>query len=224
TVTATLRLRQIGNENAPRTLTIRFAQTKSGEETTQTIYATEMSGTNRPIIELASSWPLQQLEIRVADLRDMRLLDFDRARVATVTLHSAAGVILLEGAAQTRSGPPAWSVRQGDGRATNAKASEVFALLYKLWSFTADEPTEQDATAERLAAVGLGDGAPTIELHDRSRASLGALRFGALHGDRRWVTRVGSAETRLAPINRIDGLPLHFGAYADEDAAQKPGH
>ncbi len=73
-------------------------------------------------------------------------------------------------------------------RQADAKDSELFALLYKLWSLRAEVIEVEEASDAELAKRGLSPPKIRAELFDEEGSSLVELRFGEVAGEYRYVT------------------------------------
>lgn len=180
-----------------------------------------------PIVELASSWVFRQLERDADDLRDRRLLHFERDEVASLILRQPPAAARLT--KRREQGGWRWYLADGEATEREAKDSEVFALLYKLWSLRADEILPGPATEPDSAANGLGLAAPGVELLDAAGAQLGGIRFGDLSGRSRWVAistpGSGNSLDRLAlvAVDKIDAIGLAAAYYLDPGPAGSGG-
>jgi len=185
------------------------------------VYATDAEG--KKVFTLAS-WRKNALQKSVKQLRDGRVIDFDRAQVKGITLQSGDGRVVL---ARADGG---WRIAAPVDAKADADAVE--GLLSDLQYLRADEFIDAPAGDAQL---GLAAPWLTAELALESGGPV-AVAVGATREDRRVVR---GSEARLFEIatTRLDALPRTLAAFrwkqlasfASEDAAalelrfQEPG-
>jgi Domain of unknown function (DUF4340) len=176
------------------------------------VYATDAEG--KRVFALAS-WRRNALQKTVKQLRDGRVLDFDRAQVKGVTLQSGDGRVVL---ARVEDG---WRIAEPVDAKADADAVE--GLLSDLQYLRADEFVDAPAKGAQLgldapwlaAELALESGEPA------------ALAVGATREDRR-VVRGSAGRLFEIAATRLEALPRTLAAYrwkqlasfASEDAAQ----
>ncbi len=185
------------------------------------VYATDAEG--KRVFTLAS-WRKNALQKTVKQLRDGRVLDFDRAQVKGIALQSADGHVVL---ARVEGG---WRIAAPVEAKADADAVE--GLLSDLQYLRADEFVDTPAAD---ATLGLTSPWLAVELTPESGEPI-RLAVGALHDDRRVVRGTAGRVFEIAHA-RIESLPRALAAYrwkqlasfASEDAVhfelrfQEPG-
>jgi hypothetical protein len=176
------------------------------------VYATDAEG--KRVFAIAS-WRKNALAKSVKQLRDGRVLDFDRAQVKGITLQSGDGRVVLARADE------GWRIAEPVDAKADADAVE--GLLSDLQYLRADEFVDAPA-----ADAQLGLDAPWLsaELALESGDPL-RLAVGATREDRR-VVRGSAGRVFEIAGSRLESLPRKLEAYrwkqlasfASEDAAQ----
>jgi hypothetical protein len=176
------------------------------------VYATDAEG--KRVFAIAS-WRKNALQKSVKQLRDGRVLDFDRAQVKRITLDSGDGHVAL---ARADDG---WRIEEPVDAKADADAVE--GLLSDLQYLRADEFVDEPASDAQL---GLDAPWLTAELAPDSGEPV-RLAVGATRADRRVVR--GSAG-RLFEVagSRLESMPRQLAAFrwkqlasfTLEDAAQ----
>jgi hypothetical protein len=176
------------------------------------VYATDAE--SKRVFAIAS-WRKNALAKSVKQLRDGRVLDFDRAQVKGITLQSGAGRVVLARADE------GWRIAEPVDAKADADAVE--GLLSDLQYLRADEFV--DAPADD-AQLGLDAPWLSAELAREGGDPL-RLAVGATRGDRR-VVRGSAGRVFEIAGSRLESLPRTLEAYrwkqlasfAREDAAQ----
>jgi hypothetical protein len=161
------------------------------------LYATDAEG--KRVVTLGS-WRKNALVKTLKQLRDGRVLDFDRAQVKGITIQSADGRVVL---ARVDGG---WRIAEPVDAKADADAAE--GLLSDLQYLRADEFVDAPAAD---AALGLDAPWLAIEL---AREDLDPLRLavGATRDDRR-VVRGTAGRTFEIGASRLESLPRQLGAF-----------
>jgi hypothetical protein len=161
------------------------------------LYATDAAGTK--VFTLAS-WRKNALQKSVKQLRDGRVLDFDRAQVKGITLVSGDGRVVLA------RGEGGWRIAEPVDAKADPEAVE--GVLSDLQYLRADEFVDAPASDAEL-----GVDAPwlTAELALESGGPA-ALAVGAPRGDRRVVRGTAGRVFEIA-TTRLDSLPRTLAAY-----------
>jgi hypothetical protein len=185
------------------------------------VYATDAEG--KRVFTLAS-WRKNALQKTVKQLRDGRVLDFDRAQVKGIALQSADGHVVLE------RGEGGWRIAAPVEAKADADAVE--GLLSDLQYLRADEFVDAPADDAKL---GLASPWLAVELTPESGEPI-RLGVGGKHEDRRVVRGTAGRVFEIAHA-RLEALPRALAAYrwkqlasfASEDAVhfelrfQEPG-
>jgi hypothetical protein len=161
------------------------------------LYATD--GEGKRVVTLAS-WRKNALVKTLKQLRDGRILDFDRAQVKGVTIAGPDGRVVL---ARVENG---WKIAEPVDAKADADAVE--GLLSDLQYLRADEFVDAPAAD---AALGLDEPWLRIELTRESGEPL-TLAAGATHEDRR-VVRGSAGRTFEVGTSRLESLPRQLGAF-----------
>jgi hypothetical protein len=161
------------------------------------LYATDAEG--KRVVTLAS-WRKNALVKTLKQLRDGRVLDFDRAQVKGITLAGPDGRVVL---ARVEGG---WKLAEPVDAKADADAVE--GLLSDLQYLRADEFVDAAATD---AELGLDAPWLTVELARESGDPL-RLLAGATREDRR-VVRGTAGRTFEVGASRLDSLPRQLGAF-----------
>jgi hypothetical protein len=98
-----------------------------------------------------------------------------------------------------------------------AKDSEVFALLYRLWSLEAREVIAEGLDEAALRERGLGAGAPRVELAGADGELVAALRLGPLDGGDRKVAALPGGRVARVPLVALGRLDLAPSAYVEAE-------
>ena len=176
------------------------------------VYATDAEGKR---VFAVASWRKNALDKSVKQLRDGRVLDFDRAQVKGITLESGDGRVVLARADE------GWRI--AEPVAAKADADAVEGLLSDLQYMRADEFVDTPADDAQL---GLDAPWLSAELALESGDPL-RLAVGATREDRR-VVRGSAGRVFEVAASRLESLPRKLEAYrwkqlasfASEDAAQ----
>jgi hypothetical protein len=161
------------------------------------LYATDAEG--KKVFTLAS-WRKNALQKTVKQLRDGRVLDFDRAQVKGITLASGDGRVVLA------RGEGGWRIVEPVD--AKADADAVDGLLSDLTYLRADEFVDAPGTD---AELGLDAPWLTAELALESGGPA-ALQVGAPRSDRR-VVRGTAGRVFEIVTTRLDSLPRKLSAY-----------
>jgi hypothetical protein len=161
------------------------------------LYATDAEG--KKVFTLAS-WRKNALVKTVKQLRDGRVLDFDRAQVKGITLGSGDGRVVLA------RGEGGW--RLAEPVDAKADADAVDGLLSDLTYLRADEFVDAPGSD---AELGLDAPWLTAELTLESGGPA-ALQVGAPRSDRRVVRGTAGRVFEIA-TTRLDSLPRKLSAY-----------
>lgn len=148
-----------------------------------------------------ASWRSNALKKSVKQLRDARVLDFDRAKVNRVTLQSADGRVVLA------KGEGGWRIAEPVD--AKADADAVDGLVSDLQYLRADEFVDAPPPDAEL-----GFTAPwlRIELGLEGEAAPLAVTVGAERGDKRLVRGAREPVFEIA-TSRLDSLPRKLSAY-----------
>ena len=176
------------------------------------VYATDAEG--KRVVAIAS-WRKNALTKTLKQLRDGRVIDFDRTAVKGITLESADGRVVL---ARVDDG---WRIAEPVDAKADADAVE--GLLSDLQYLRADEFVDEPAAD---AVLGLDAPWLTAELALESGEPVG-LQVGAKREDRR-VVRGSAGRVFEIAGSRLESLPRELtafrwkqlGGFATEDAAQ----
>jgi hypothetical protein len=161
------------------------------------LYATDAEG--KRVVTLAS-WRKNALVKTLKQLRDGRVLDFDRAQVKGVTIAGPDGRVVLARADE------GWKIAEPVDAKGDADAVE--GLLSDLQYLRADEFVDAPA-ADR--ALGLDEPWLRIELSRESGDPL-VLEVGATREDRR-VVRGTEGRTFEVGASRLESLPRQLAAF-----------
>ena len=136
-------------------------------------------GLTHPIVELSSAWVVDKLMTSAEELRDKRLLVFERDAVTTLTLSQGTKRLSFQKeAGDIRT----WRLL---GAEEKVQASSVVSLIYRLANLKAKQVLRETLNPNELATWGLGEGALRIEWFSHDGTTLGVLILGSLdeHGD-----------------------------------------
>lgn len=148
-----------------------------------------------------ASWRSNALKKTVKQLRDARVLDFDRAKVSRLVIESADGrVVLAKGEGGWRLAEPV------DAR---ADAEAVDGLLSDLQYLRADEFVDAPPSD---AELGLVEPWLRIEVGLEGEAAPLAVTVGAERAERRVVRGAGAPVFEIA-TSRLESLPSKLSAY-----------
>jgi hypothetical protein len=161
------------------------------------LYATDAEG--KKVVTLAS-WRKNALQKSVKQLRDGRVLDFDRAQVKGITLASGDGRVVLA------KGEGGWRIAEPVD--AKADADAVDGLLSDLTYLRADEFVDGPGSD---AELGLDAPWLSAELTLESGGPA-ALAVGAERSDRRVVRGTAGRVFEIA-TTRLDSLPRKLSAY-----------
>src|SRR5262245_825668 len=148
-----------------------------------------------------ASWHTNAFKKTVKQLREARVLDFDRAKVNGVVISSADGRVVLA------KGDGGWTITEPV--AAKADHDGVEGLLSDLQYLRADEFLDQPASD---AALGLDAPWLVIELKLEGEAVPRRVAVGAVHADKR-VVRGGDGPVFEIATSRLDALPRKLSAY-----------
>jgi len=159
-------------------------------------------------VHAVASWRSNALDKTVKQLRDARVLDFDRAQVERITIESADGRVVLA--------KPDGGWRIAEPVDAKADADAVDGLLSDLQYLRADEFVDAPPPD---AELGLDAPWLRIELGRGAEAQPLALTVGAERGDKR-VVRGGGAPVFEIARTRLDSLPRKLSAYRFKELAR----
>jgi hypothetical protein len=148
-----------------------------------------------------ASWRSNALKKTVKQLRDARVLDFDRGKVNRLAIQSADGKIVL-----TR-GDGGW--RLVEPVEAKADAEAVDGLVSDLQYLRADEFLDAPPPE---AELGLASPWLRIELGQEGEAAPLVVAVGAERGDKRIVRGAGAPIFEIA-TSRLESLPRKLSAY-----------
>jgi len=148
-----------------------------------------------------ASWRANALKKTVKQLRDARVLDFDRAKVNRLVIQSADGRVVLA------KGDGGWRIAEPVD--AKADADAVDGLLSDLQYLRADEFVDAPPAD---AELGLAEPWLTIELGLEGEAAPLALAVGAERAERRVVRGAREPVFEIA-TSRLDSLPRKLSAY-----------
>jgi hypothetical protein len=152
-------------------------------------------------VHAIASWRSNALKKTVKQLRDARVLDFDRGKVNRLVIESADGrVVLAKGDAGWRLAEPV------DAK---ADAEAVDGLVSDLQYLRADEFVDAPPPE---AELGLAAPWLRIELGLEGEAAPLAVTVGAERGDKRIVRGAGEPIFEIA-TSRLESLPRKLSAY-----------
>jgi hypothetical protein len=171
------------------------------------VYATD--GDGKRVFTLAS-WRKNALQKSVKQLRDGRVLDFDRARVKGIALASPDGQIVLARADE------GWRIAQPVDAKADADAVE--GLLSDLQYLRADEFVDAPAPDAQL---GLAAPWLAAELTPESGEPL-RLAVGAVRDDRR-VVRGSAGRVFEIARSRVESMPRTLSAFRWKQLASFDG-
>jgi hypothetical protein len=154
-----------------------------------------------------ASWRTSALQKSVKQLREARVLDFDRARVAGISLSSADGRVLL---ARAEGG---WRIAEPVDAKADADAVE--GLISDLQYLRADEFVDTPAPD---AELGLVEPWLRAELTLEGAAEPLRIAAGALRGERR-VLRGAAGHVVEIAASRLDSLPRTLAAFRWKELA-----
>jgi hypothetical protein len=152
-------------------------------------------------VHAVASWRSNALKKSVKQLRDARVLDFDRAKVSRLAIQSADGRIVLA------KGEAGW--RLAEPVDAKADTDAVDGLLSDLQYLRADEFVDAPPAD---AELGLVEPWLRIEVGLEGEAAPLALAVGAERGDKRVVRGSGAPVFEIA-TSRLDSLPRKLSAY-----------
>jgi len=155
-----------------------------------------------------ANWRTNALKKTVKQLREARVLDFDRAAVTGLVIQSADGRIALV------KQDDAWQIREP--AAAKADADAVEGLLSDLQYLRADEFVDAPPPE---AELGLGEPWLRIEVVREGQTEPLVLRVGAERGDKRVVRGPGEPVFEIA-TTRLDSLPRKLAAYRFKELAR----
>lgn len=148
-----------------------------------------------------ASWRSNALQKTVKQLRDARVLDFDRAKVSRLALQSADGRVVLAKA------DGAWRIAEPVD--AKADADAVDGLLSDLQYLRADEFVDAPPPD---AELGFALPWLRIEVGLEGEAAPLAVTVGAERGDKRAVRGAGAPVFEIA-TSRLDSLPRKLSAF-----------
>ena len=154
-----------------------------------------------------ASWRTNALKKTVKQLRDARVLDFDRAKLTGLVIESGDGRIVL-----AKQGS-VWSIIEP--MSAKADADAVEGLVSDLQYLRADEFLDAPPPE---AELGLAVPWLRIELAVEGRAEPLVLRVGAERGDKRVVRGAGEPVFEIV-TSRLDSLPRKLSAYRFKELA-----
>ncbi len=157
------------------------------------------AGEGAPILELPNDATLRKLQVTYAQLRDKRVVVFDRDAVAKMQVTKGDKSITFARGKDDKGGDN-WRITSPED--ANAQNATLSGLLYRLWNLKAKEILVEAATAADWANSGLNSPAATIEIFKADGSSIAKVSFGKLEGERQ---HVGTGEGK-----RIDGLDKSF--------------
>ncbi len=145
----------------------------------------QLQGDN-PEIFAVRAWRFDNFDKRAFDLRDRRVLAFAKDEVVQVQRWGAGGAAVLARA------EPGWQLREPV--AARAAADAVDGLLDKIDQAEIEAFVAEDPDADALAAYGLGESAPQVEIallvgEDRAEKR---LAIGGADEQGRWYARDAS--------------------------------
>ena len=161
------------------------------------VYATDAEG--KKVFTLAS-WRKNALQKTLKQLRDGRVVDFDRAQVKGIALDSADGHVVL---ARVEGG---WRIAEPVEAKADTEAVE--GLLSDLQYLRADEFVDAPESDEKL---GLATPWLKVELTPESGEPI-RLAVGAVHDDRRVVRGTAGRVFEIAHA-RLESVPRTLAAY-----------
>jgi len=148
-----------------------------------------------------ASWRTNALEKTVKQLREARVLDFDRAKVNGLVIESTDGRVVLA------KGEGGWAL--AEPVAARADADAVEGLLSDLQYLRADEFVDTPATD---AELGLDAPWLVVELKLEGEEAPRRVAVGAVRADKRVVRGAGGPVFEIAS-SRLDALPRKLSAY-----------
>lgn len=154
-----------------------------------------------PLVELSGSAIFGALPESAQELQDKRLLRFDRDQVDRIEVRSGGTAFTLR-RLPPEGDHPRWQWEQGP-RHGPARAAEVFALLYKLWTLSYEPQVS--------AAPPPWHPRGTIRLLGRSGEVLAEVTLGPQTLHSQWVS-VGHRKLP-APLAKASGIALELEAY-----------
>jgi len=161
------------------------------------VYATDADG--KKVYALAS-WRKNALDKTLKQLRDGRVLDFDRAQIQGVTIDGNGGHVVL---ARVEGG---WRISAPVDAKADADSAE--GLLSDLQYLRADEFVDAPGSD---ASLGLDAPYLAVELAPEKGEPI-HLAVGGTHDDRRYVRGSGGRVFEIA-ASRIDSLPHALAAF-----------
>ncbi|MEE8408531.1 MAG: DUF4340 domain-containing protein [Myxococcota bacterium] len=191
-----------------------------GEKTTDAgetaHYATRPGG--HPLIELSSDWVMRKLDSRFDDLRDKRLVAFNRDDVVAVTITKGETTLRFEKRRDGNNHRDVWRMIQPEAKP--ARASVITGLLYRLWSLKARRIEAEGIGAQALAALGFAEPEIRVALAGKDGVELGAFLFGPLTGGERLAMGEGSERLDVIDDEIVRELSVEPGDYIETDDSQ----
>ena len=155
--------------------------------------------------------------VPVDDLRDRRLVRFDKDVVKTITVKKGETTLSFARRRDEAQKRDIWTMTAPHER--EVKDSVLSGLLYRLWSLKARRYVREGATPADLEGAGLSTPEVQVELGKDGSADLGVFLFAAEKDHKRLATGAGSgqiAEIDPDVVNEISSSPDDYKAEAVE--------
>jgi hypothetical protein len=172
------------------------------------IYVTDADGKK---VFAVASWRSNALKKSVKQLREARVVDFDRAKLNGLVLESGDGRVVLAKAAG------GWAI--AEPMAAKADADAVEGLISDLQYLRADEFVDAPASE---AELGLAAPWLVLELKLEGEEAPRRVAVGGVRGDKRVVRGAAGPVFEIAS-SRLDALPRKLSAFRFKELARFPG-
>jgi hypothetical protein len=198
------------NSRAPEvTLSLRWPKGSSEARPAMALVSAEQV---TRLVELSTGIAPPPLLAGPDSLCDRRLLRFDRAAVARITVQSEAGRFVLARVVG-QAGEVHWQMTQGDGPAalpvSRANAAAVYRLLYRLEGLRGlASPEVRECACDR-------SGARRIALFGSDALPLAELCVDVGHDELRAACERVSHRMGMAQASDVDGLGFESAEFAD---------
>ena len=186
---------------------LRFGQTGQGASA-RTFAALEGRS---PLVELSSEWAFKKLMVSPDELRDRRVLVFERDDVRTIRLTKGDATLAFAKEPADGDHPETWTMTAPTSR--KVSAATLSGLLYNLWSLKGEKVVTYEATEAQWTEHGLATPERKVELLGADGETLGTLLVGAPQGTGRSVAREGSRRIDLVEEGRITDLSFEEKDY-----------
>ncbi|MBI5511501.1 MAG: DUF4340 domain-containing protein [Deltaproteobacteria bacterium] len=197
-------------------LRLAFAEQKQGNATV--CYAVNRAG--GPVLELGSSAVLGKIRTDVEDLRDRRVLHFDRAAVKKIRMQKGETTLAFEERHDDEENTSDWFMTApAEHKVSDATLS---GLLYQLGNLKGDAVLADAATDAEWADAGLEPPELSIELAAADGAGLATLLGGAEDKRGRAAAAKGSRRIFHVPSSALQDISFTVTDYDAPAAKELP--